>query len=154
MDPILCRGRIVTTGAPSASAQWLSLARFASVGVLGTFIYFGVLWTLVERLRFSAMLATCCAFLVVVGVNYMSHRYWTFRSRAPHGEAAPRFLIVSMIGFCVNGAVMSVGLQHSGLNYLAVQAVAIIIVVLCNFFGARWIFRRDDRAKHVPSPKG
>jgi putative flippase GtrA len=119
-----------------------SLARFALVGLAGMLVYFALLWATVELLRWPVMRATCCAFLLVAAENYLLHRYWTFRSAAPHGQALPGFLLVSMLGFCVNAAVMSVGVQRCGLNYLAVQAAAIAIVVSCNFIGASWIFRR------------
>lgn len=119
-----------------------SLARFALVGLAGMLVYFALLSALVEWLRWPVMRATCCAFLLVVVENYLLHRCWTFRSAAPHGQALPGFLLVSVLGFCVNGAVMWAGVQRAGLNYLAVQAVATAVVVSCNFIGARRIFGR------------
>jgi putative flippase GtrA len=122
-----------------------SLVRFALVGLAGTLVYFALLWVMVELLQWPVMHATCCAFLLVVVENYLLHRSWTFHSAAPHAQALPGFLLVSMLGFCVNGAVMAVGAQRYGLNYLAVQAVAIGAVVVCNYIGARWIFGRGER---------
>jgi hypothetical protein len=56
--------------------------------------------------------------------------------------ALPGFLLVSVVGFCLNGAVMSLGVQVPSLHYLAVQAVAIAMVVSWNFAGAHWILGR------------
>lgn len=140
--------------ATPASFPLARLARFVVVGLAGTVVYLVLLWALVELVRVPVMPATCCAFLLVVGENYLLHRYWTFRSAAPHGQALPSFLLVSVVGFCVNGAVMSVGLQRYGMNYLPLQAVAIAMVVTCNFVGTRWIFTRDNRVPRVLSPKG
>ena len=117
------------------------LGRFALVGLAGTLVYFALLWAMVDWLRWPVMLATCCAFLLVVVENYLLHRAWTFHSAAPHRQALPGFLVVSALGFCINGAVMALGVERLGLNYLAVQAVAIGTVVSCNFVGAQWIFR-------------
>jgi putative flippase GtrA len=122
------------------------LVRFALVGLAGTLVYFALLGALVELLHWPVMQATCGAFVLVVAENYLLHRYWSFRSAAPHSQALPGFVLVSVLGFCVNGAVMAVGVQHYGLNYLAVQAVAIAMVVSCNFIGASWVFRRGKRS--------
>ena len=84
-------------------------------------------------MRWPVVQVTCCAFLLVVVENYLMHHNWTFRSVAPHGQAPLGFLSLSLLGFCVNGAVMSDGAKRYGFNHLAVQAVAIAIVVPCNF---------------------
>lgn len=118
-----------------------ALARFALVGLAGSLVYFALLWTMVELLGWPVLQASCCAFLLVVVENYLLHRAWTFHSTAPHGQALPGFLLVSALGFCVNGAVMALGVEWMGLNYLAVQLAAIGAVVVCNFVGAQRIFR-------------
>jgi putative flippase GtrA len=118
-----------------------SLRRFALVGLAGSLVYFALLWSLVDLLGWPVMPASCCAFLLVVIENYLLHRAWTFHSTAPHGQALPGFALVSVVGFCVNGAVMALGVEWLGLNYLAVQLVAIGTVVACNFVGAQRIFR-------------
>lgn len=127
--------------------------RFAVVGVAGTLVYYALLWTLVEAARVSVMTSTSIAFLAVVAQNYVLHRLWTFRSATPtHRRALPRFLLMSATGFWVNGAVMALGVQRMGFNYLSVQAVAIGVVVACNFIGTCWIFRRRLGVRHAFSP--
>jgi putative flippase GtrA len=118
-----------------------ALARFALVGLAGSLVYFALLWSLVDLLHWPVMPASCCAFLLVVIENYLLHRFFTFHSTAPHGQALPGFFLVSVVGFCINGAVMALGVEWLELNYLAVQLVAIGTVVVCNFFGAQRIFR-------------
>ena len=125
-----------------------SLARFALVGLAGSLVYFLLLWSLVDVLGWPVVPASCCAFLLVAVENYLLHRGWTFRSTAPHGQALPEFLLVSVAGFCINGAVMALGVEGLGLNYLAVQLVAIGMVVACNFVGAQRIFRARRTFSH------
>ncbi|MET0980486.1 MAG: GtrA family protein [Telluria sp.] len=125
-----------------------SLARFALVGLAGSLVYFVLLWSMVDLLGWPVMLASSSAFLLVVVENYLLHRAWTFRSTAPHGQALPGFVLVSAAGFCVNGAVMVLGVEWLGLNYLAVQPVAIGTVVACNFVGAQRIFRARRTFSH------
>lgn len=127
--------------------------RFGLVGLAGTLVYYAVLWTLVELARLPVMLATCCAFVLVVSENYLFHRFSTFQSVKPHREAVPRFMIVSGLGFCVNATIMSVGLHRFGLSYLSVQAIALVVVVACNFIGSFWIFKCDNRVHDVISLK-
>lgn len=123
------------------NAALAPFARFALVGLAGSLVYFALLWSMVDLLGWPVMLATCCAFLLVVAENYLLHRAWTFHSTAPHGQALPGFLLLSVLGFCVNGAVMALGVEWLELNYLAVQLAAIGAVVACNFVGAQRIFR-------------
>jgi len=118
-----------------------SLLRFVVVGLAGSLVYFALLWGMVDVLGWPAVPASCAAFLLVVAENYLLHRAWTFRSSAPHGQALPGFLLVSLAGFCINAGVMGLGVAWLELNYLAVQLVAIGVVVVCNFIGAQWIFR-------------
>jgi putative flippase GtrA len=118
-----------------------SLLRFVVVGLAGSLVYFALLWSMVDVLGWPVVPASCAAFLAVVAENYLLHRAWTFRSNAPHGQALPGFLLLSLAGFCINAGVMALGVEWLRLNYLAVQLVAIGAVVVCNFIGAQWIFR-------------
>jgi len=118
-----------------------SLVRFALVGLAGSLAYAVLLWSLVDVLHWPVVPASCCAFLLVVLENYLLHRGWTFRSTVPHVQAFPEFLLASALGFCVNAAVMALGVAWLGLHYLAVQLAAVCAVVACNFVGARRIFQ-------------
>ena len=118
-----------------------AFVRFALVGLAGSLVYFALLWSMVALLAWPVLPASSIAFILVVIENYLLHRAWTFDSWAPHRQALPPFVLVSVAGFCINGAVMALGVAWLGLHYLAVQLVAIGAVVACNFVGARWIFR-------------
>ena len=117
------------------------LLRFALVGGAGSLAYVVLLWSMVDVLGWPVVPASCAAFLPVVVQNYVLHRAWTFRSGAPHGQALPEFLLVSLAGLGINAGLMALGAGWLGLHYIAVQLVAIGTVVACNFFGAQWIFR-------------
>ncbi|MGJ9419060.1 GtrA family protein [Massilia sp. CMS3.1] len=125
-----------------------ALARFALVGLAGSLVYFTLLWSMVDLLHWPVIPASCSAFLLVVAENYLLHRAWTFHSTAPHSQALPGFVLVSVAGCCVNGVVMALGVEWLGLNYLAVQLVAIGTVVACNFVGAQRIFRARRTFSH------
>ena len=121
------------------------LVRFALVGVTGALVYYAFLCLLVEVAHMPVMTSTCSAFLFVSFENYFMHYLWTFRSATPHRKSLPRFLFMSAVGFSLNGVIMFVGVECFTFNYLAVQGVAVAVVVLWNFTLANyWIFRRDQ----------
>ncbi|WP_369821784.1 GtrA family protein [Polaromonas sp. OV174] len=130
------------------------LFRFVLVGVMGTIIYYTALWSLVEITRVPVTISSCIAFLLVAAENYLLHYLWTFRSKKPHNKTFPRFLLMNAMGFLLNGSVMIIGVAHYKFNYLWVQAVAIAVVVLWNFFlGSYWVFR-CNRGSMIASSLG
>ena len=117
------------------------LARFCAVGLLGTAVYYPVLWALVELLRVPVLAATSIAFVLVCIGTYISHYVWTFDSSKGHTTAFPRFLFMSMVGFCINWGVMFVGVERLKLHYLLIQALAIAAVVARNLMlSFYWVF--------------
>ena len=138
------------------STEFVSkLYRFSAVGILATFVYYVVLWTLVEGARVPVMASTSIAFLIVVIENYILHYWWTFRSDVPHTTAIRRFVFMNMGGFILNWSIMFLGVRHFRLNYLWVQAVAIAVVVVWNFVLSNfWIFFHANRMKHAARERG
>jgi len=123
------------------------LARFGVVGILGTAVYYTVLWPLVEVLRVPVLIATSIAFMLVCIENYVLHYRWTFGSTKAHTITFPQFLIMNLIGFWINWGIMFLGVKEFALNYLLVQAMAIVMVIVWNLtLSSYWIFReaRED----------
>ena len=119
--------------------RWL--ARFCAVGLLGTAVYYPVLWGLVELARIPVLAATSIAFILVCVENYILHYVWTFGSNKAHTTAFPRFLFMSLIGFWINWGVMFLGVEKLALHYLLIQAFAIAAVVAWNFMlSSYWVF--------------
>lgn len=117
------------------------LARFCAVGLLGTAVYYPVLWALVELVRVQVLAATSIAFLLVCVENYLLHYVWTFDSNKAHTAAFPRFLFMNLVGFWINWGVMFLGVEKLALHYLLIQAFAIAAVVAWNFMlSSYWVF--------------
>lgn len=124
-----------------SSAAAPKFGKFAAVGLVGTGVYYLVLWGLVELIGAHVLVASSIAFLVVALENYVFHYAWTFRATRPHRNAVPRFLGMNVAGFGLNWGVMYAGVSNLGLNYLLVQAIAIALVVVWNFgLSLLWIF--------------
>ena len=87
--------------------------------------------------------AAAGSFLVAVANNYSLNRVWTFRVERGHvGAQGWRFLVVSTASLLANLAVLH-GLVTAGVDEIAAQAVAIVLVTPLNFVGNKlWSFRR------------
>jgi putative flippase GtrA len=141
--------------------------KFATVGMLGTVIDFGILNLLVLAFGFSKALANTCSFTVAVFSNFVWNRLWTF----PEARDRPiipqlvQFVLVNIGGLLLNQAIflsldawvlgeggvlvapmaalaLNVGLAHYKLAYNLSKAVATIIVLFWNFGANRlWTYR-------------
>lgn len=115
--------------------------RFGIVGVITAACYFLCMYTMVDLLGISVMLSTTLTYVVVAIGNYLSHHKWTFKSAESHSTAFPKFILSGVIGFSLNWGMMYLGVEQLHFNYLLVQAVSLISIILWNFFvGFIWIF--------------
>lgn len=137
MDSILHRPRNLST--QSVRGRRARLVRFAVVGAFGTALYYMALVLQVEALRLPVMTASYLSFALIVAVNYVLHRIWTFSSPVAHRRALIPFIVMSIAGFFINTAVMALGLALS-VYYLVVQVCAIAVVVTWNYIFTTRIF--------------
>ncbi|MBL7183311.1 MAG: GtrA family protein [Anaerolineae bacterium] len=140
--------------------------KFATVGMLGTVIDFGILNLLILTFGFSKILANTCSFTVAVFSNFIWNRLWTFpesRDR-PIAPQLAQFVLVNIGGLLLNQAIflsldawvlggagvlaapmatlaLNIGLAHYKLAYNLSKAIATIIVLFWNFGANRlWTF--------------
>jgi putative flippase GtrA len=118
------------------------LLRFGLVGGSSAVIYFLLLYLGVDLLQIDATLASSITYLVVIAYNYLMHYSWTYKATAPHASALRRFVLMNLVGFCLNAAIMFGGVTLLGLNYLLIQTLAIGVVVAWNYcMYSLWVFR-------------
>jgi len=120
--------------------------RFTGVGVFGTIAHYLVLVLMVEGLAFTPLAASSVGFTVGALVNYALNYRFTFRSVRRHREALPRFYLVAVAGFVINGLVMLILAERLALQYLLAQLVATGIVLVWGFTAnSLWTFgQRTD----------
>jgi putative flippase GtrA len=125
-----------------------TLARYAIVGIIATVTHYGLLILSVEYFGFPILLASTVIFVLVASQNYVIHYNWTFDSVGPHTIAFPRFLGTAGAGAFLNWAIMHVGIFGLGGNYLVVQFLAIVAVIVWNYLiVSLWIFPSDPSAE-------
>jgi putative flippase GtrA len=123
--------------------NWEQLLKFCLVGVSGYAVNLAVFALLVNGLDVHYILAAICSFLVAVTNNYTWNRLWTFRAQRGHyGYQGMRFLVVSTLALVANLVVLQLYIE-AGLDEVAAQAIAIVLVTPVNFIGNKlWSFGR------------
>jgi putative flippase GtrA len=123
--------------------NWMQLAKFAAVGATGYIVNLAVYTALLRGAGWHYIYAATVSFLVAVTNNYLWNRLWTFRDQRGHvGFQGLRFFTVAVVAYGANLGILS-ALIALGMNKVAAQAVAIVLVTPLNFIGNKlWSFRR------------
>jgi putative flippase GtrA len=124
------------------SHNWVQLAKFSAVGASGYLINLAVYTALLRGADFHYAAAATCSFVVAVTNNYTWNRLWTFHAQRGHyGWQGLRFLVVALIAYGANLAMLA-GLIALDLDKVLAQAIAIVLVTPLNFVGNKlWSFR-------------
>jgi dolichol-phosphate mannosyltransferase len=124
--------------------NWHQLGKFCLVGATGYLVNLGVFAILVRGFDVHYMAAAVFSFCVAVTNNYFWNRLWTFRGQRGHFYyQGLRFFIVAWCALAANLIVLRV-LVSLGMDEVAAQALAIIVVTPVNFVGNKlWSFRRS-----------
>jgi putative flippase GtrA len=122
--------------------NYQKLFRFCVVGIATALLQWGLLYVGVELAGTEPTITSNVAFIMVVIFNYLMHYSWTFDETAPHTTTLTRYLFMVSCGFLINAVVMYVGVNYSDVNYMLVQVLAFLMVILWNFSVALlWVFR-------------
>ena len=123
--------------------NWMQLAKFAAVGATGYAVNLAVYTALLRGAGWHYIYAATVSFLVAVSNNYLWNRVWTFRDQRGHvGFQGLRFFTVALVAYGANLGILS-ALIALGMNKVAAQAIAIVLVTPLNFIGNKlWSFAR------------
>jgi putative flippase GtrA len=126
-----------------APHNWVQLAKFSAVGAIGYAVNLVVYAALLHGAGFHYLAAASCSFLVAVTNNYVWNRLWTFRGQRGHvAYQGLRFFVVSLVALGANLLILRL-LVGAGMEKLAAQAIAIVLVMPLNFVGNKlWSFRQ------------
>lgn len=126
----------------------LQIASFAWVGVLATGAHFATLALVVERDLAGPVVASSLGAVVGAIVSYVLNRMFTFESTRTHAGAVPRFMVVAVVAFILNGILMDVLVHRLGVFYLLAQAITTAITMMWTFSGYRiWAFAHRAGAR-------
>lgn len=125
----------------------LQILSFGWVGLVATGAHFATLALLVEREIAGPVAGSVAGSLVGAVVSYVLNRLFTFDSTRSHAGAVPRFAVVALGAFILNGVLMDVLVHRLGVYYLLAQVFSTGITLIWTFSGYRiWAFA--DRSLH------
>jgi putative flippase GtrA len=122
--------------------NWVQLAKFSAVGASGYVVNLVVYTALLKGAGLHYAVAATCSFVVAVTNNYIWNRLWTFHAQRGHvGWQGLRFLIVALVAYIANLAILTAFVE-SGVDKVLAQAIAVVLVTPLNFIGNKlWSFR-------------
>ena len=121
--------------------------KWSAVGVSGAVVDYGILIALVELAKFDPLIAQAISFTCAVINNYILNRLWTFGDIKHKGPAVQfvQFFIVSVVGLGTRTAIFWLLFELLDFWYIVATAIAIIIVLIWNFFAnLAWTFREAE----------
>jgi len=145
-------GRRLTQTVLSNRREVVRFVKFATVGVIGTVVDFGVLNVLVLGGGFTKFWANTCSFSAAVVSNFIWNRLWTFPESRQKGLIPQllQFSLVSLGGYVIN-QIIFLGLDSlvfhvwGTLGYNISKAIATVVVLVWNFGINRvWTYRGID----------
>jgi len=126
-----------------ARGNWVQLGKFLVVGASGYVVNLVVYSVLLKRVGIHYLAAATVSTIVAIGNNYLWNRLWTFRGQRGHvAYQGMRFFVVALVSLGAGLLVLQV-LVGLGVDKVAAQAIAIVVVTPLNFLGNKlWSFRR------------
>ncbi len=124
--------------------------KFVISGILSAALEMFLLIILVEHFHINYLIANSISFIVTNLFNYVLSRYWVFEksNRTLHVEAS-LFLIVTLSGLMVNQLIMWLLVGKLGYNYKISKVLAIVAVVVLNFFGKKILVFSNTKKVHA-----
>lgn len=108
--------------------------RYGVIGAAATLVHALVLSMLVNVAEWRPSLATVIGFLTAFGVSYLGHYFFTFRSRARHRHALPKYLSIAASGAALNWMIFVIVNEGLRMHYWMAFLIVVLVVPICVFF--------------------
>ncbi len=121
------------------------ILKFGVVGVLATLIDYGVLMLLSQGFGMDPVLAAGISFCVSLVFNYLASMRYVFTHREDMSRTREFmiFIVLSVVGFFLNEAIMWIGTRALGTSALMVTVTKVLatgIVMVWNFVSRKlWL---------------
>ncbi len=124
-----------------AIRELLTASRFFVVGVLATVTHALIAVSLTEMNLMQPLAANCIAFFIAFIVSFSGHHFWSFPGTQDWNKSLIRFFTLSFSGFVANTWLLSSLLQWAALPTAVSIVLAIGIIPIVTYLGARfWAF--------------
>lgn len=112
-----------------------TVGRYLIAGTIGAITNIGGLFILTEYVGLHYLISAGISFIVACGVGFTLQKFWTFRERSIediHIQAAG-FLIISIINFFLNIALLYVLVEYVHIWYIFAQVIASGLIAVSSF---------------------
>lgn len=123
--------KTMTLGNLSESSK-LQLIRYLLVGIFGNFIGY-LAYLLLTYLGIAPKIAMTVLYLCTAIVSFFGNSRLTFSYIGNKTRSVIRYLISYALGYLMNLAILTVGVDQLGYSHEAVQAIAIVAVAIFLF---------------------
>lgn len=115
----------------------LSYIRYITAGSLAVLANYLILILLVRWGHADPLLSSAISFMGGMTLNYNLQYYWTFRSKATHRSALPKFAVIAIATLFLSALIFWFLTDVIHLWYIYSQTVAIILISIINYFLSR-----------------
>lgn len=123
--------------------HWLPVVlRYLSAGAIGVLAGYVALYVLTDIVGLWYMASAVVAFVLNYGVNFVLHKFWTFRNtRADQAsKQLTRYFAMATAIFFANLGLLFMQVEYLHVWYLAAQLVSTAILTVVGFLVSRRIF--------------
>lgn len=124
------------------AALYSSLVRFLLTGVANTLMGLGIIYAF-KWLGVHDVPANVLGYAFGISISYAMHARWSFSYTGSVRAALPRYLLVTILAYLTNLAVVSIALYGWRLNGYVAQALGVGPYALVGYLGSKlYVFRR------------
>lgn len=119
------------------------ILRFVAVGGTSALVHMVLVRVIVEWWAIHPLWANVAAWAIAFWVSFTGHHYLTFGDReVGRRDAAPRFLLLSLLGLAANESLYAALLHWTGLHYMAALIITQIVVAVGTYLLSHaWAFK-------------
>jgi dolichol-phosphate mannosyltransferase len=120
------------------------MTRYVVTGAISAAVDLGALWALTELAGIWYLASSVAAFIISYGVNFLLHKYWTFKSLnlLSMKRELPLHLSLALINLGLNTLLVYAFVEYLGVWYFLAQVIVAGIIALESFtLLSRFIFR-------------
>jgi putative flippase GtrA len=123
--------------------RFFEIARFLIAGGVGVLSYLLVFWALLQFTELWYIAASIVAFTVNLCVNYVTQKFWAFKSKegANVGKQFTLYVVVSLGFLGANTGLLYVLVERMCIRYLSAQLITTTVLTITSFFVTRRILK-------------
>jgi len=123
--------------------RFFEAGRFLSVGVANTFLGLSIIYAAKWLLHLGDVAANVLGYSVGLSLSFSLNSRWTFAYCGPHLPALIKFLLVTLVAYAANLAVVLVAIHYFDANAYLSQASGVVPYTLISYLASRYLVFRN-----------